>query len=34
MGNRIHTIDFFSICEFVGELILSFDSMPVWLMGV
>lgn len=26
MGNRIHTIDFFSICEFVGELILSFDS--------
>jgi hypothetical protein len=33
MGNGIHT-DFFSICEFVGELILSFDSTPVWLMGV
>jgi hypothetical protein len=26
MGNRIHTIDFFSICAFVGEQILSFDS--------
>jgi hypothetical protein len=26
MGNRIHTIDFFSICEFVGELISSYDS--------